>query len=135
MRVSIWRAGRRDLRSAAASARFFLPITEGTPVFWASRVNGNISKTWKRGLPSLWDSHIPITFIRTWSGQASPHLSSDLARLRSFSAHRSYSASLKLDFDLDPSTGVSVRLLSGLAFACGSCLFWLILPVRLLCFT
>jgi hypothetical protein len=67
MRVPTWHAGRRDRRSAAASARFFLRITKGTPVLWASRVNGNISETWKRGLPSLWDSHIPIIpFLRTW---------------------------------------------------------------------
>jgi hypothetical protein len=34
MRVPTWHAGRRDRRSAAASARFFLRITEGTPVLW-----------------------------------------------------------------------------------------------------
>ena len=63
MRASIWRAGHRDRRSAAASARFFLPITEDTPVLWAPRVNGNVFETWKRGLLSIWNSHIAIMLI------------------------------------------------------------------------
>ena len=35
------------------SPPFFLGIDEDTPAFKASRVHGNISETWKRGLPIL----------------------------------------------------------------------------------